>query len=154
MKKSIRYGLLLSVFALVSCTDGKHSPLGFSLPEGNADAGKSAFVELACNACHSTPDIDQLEGDVSENISVSLGGSVQSVKTYAGLVTSIINPSHRISKTRPPVMMAEPGVSPMPIYNSMMTVEQLTDLVTYLQPHYKLQVYDRTMYRPFRSPSL
>lgn len=134
---------------LTACGAGKNSPVGFSLPEGDAEAGKSAFTELACNACHSTPDIVQLEGDASGDIAVPLGGKVRRVQTYADLVTSIINPSHRISKASPPEMVMDQGKSRMPNYNSMITVEQLTNLVTYLQPHYELQVYERTAYRPY-----
>ena len=149
----MKYFTALNVFfclvILTACNAGKHSPAGFSLPEGDADAGKSTFTELACNACHSTPDIAQLDSDSSEKISVPLGGKVRRVQTYADLVTSIINPSHRFSKVSPAEMVMEHGKSRMPDYNSMLTVDQLINLVTYLQPHYKLQVYERTVYRSY-----
>jgi hypothetical protein len=31
----------------------------------------------------------------------------------------------------------EAKLSPMPVYNEVMTVSQMIDLVTFLQPHYK-----------------
>jgi L-cysteine S-thiosulfotransferase len=147
MKKYLKVCVFLSVALLAACAGGKQSPIGFSLPEGDAEVGKATFVELACNACHSTPDVEQLETDPSQDIAVFLGGNVSRVKTYADLVTSVINPSHRISKANPPEMVASDGVSRMPVYNSLMTVEQLIDVVTYLQPHYNLRVYKPTSYR-------
>jgi hypothetical protein len=139
--------LFFFLSTLTACSGGKEAPFGFSLPEGDAEAGKTTFVELACNACHSTPDVEQLEADPSQDIAVFLGGDVSRVKTYADLVTSVINPSHRISKTNPPEMVMWEGNSRMPVYNSLMTVEQLIDVVAYLQPHYKLRVHEPTSYR-------
>jgi L-cysteine S-thiosulfotransferase len=149
MKKYLKVCVFLCFSLLVACAGGKQSPIGFSLPEGDAEAGKATFVELACNACHSTPDVEQLETDSSQDITVLLGGDVSRVKTYADLVTSVINPSHRISKTNPPGAVMSEGISRMPVYNSLMTVEQLIDVVTYLQPHYKLRVHEPTSYRGF-----
>ena len=138
--------VVIIVLATLTACGGKESPLGFSLPEGDANAGKEAFVTLHCNACHSTPDVEQLEGGLSGGITVSLGGNVTQIKTYAKLVTSVINPSHRISKANPPQMVAVDDISRMPNYNSLMTVEQLIDVVAYLQPHYKLRMYERMHY--------
>ena len=146
MKAHILAVVIIVLATLTACSGGKKSPLGFSLPEGDAEAGKVAFVSLQCNACHSTPDVEQFEGALPSDISVSLGGDVSQVKTYANLVTSVINPSHRISKANPPEMVAVDGVSRMPNYNALMTVEQLIDVVAYLQPHYKLRLYQRMPY--------
>ena len=71
------------------------------------------------------------------------------MKTYADLVTSILNPSHRLAKNYPKDMVQIDEKSRMPNYNAVMSVDQLIDLVTYLQPHYTLQPYERTMYRGF-----
>ena len=150
MNKYLKMSIFLCFVLLVACSGGKQSPIGFSLPEGDAEAGKVTFVELACNACHSTPDVEQLEGASPGDTSVALGGDVRTVKTYADLVTSVINPSHRISKANRPGMVVHKGESSMPNYNSVMTVEQLIDVVAYLQPHYVLRPYERTMYRVHR----
>lgn len=150
MNQYLSVCVFLCFALLAACTGDKQSPMGFSLPEGDAAAGKATFEELACNACHSTPDIEQLERTPPEAISVALGGNVRRVKTYADLVTSVINPSHRISKANRPGMAVQKGESHMANYNSVMTIEQLIDVVTYLQPHYNLQPYERTMYRMYR----
>ncbi len=149
MSKYLTLVVFFSLAAVTACESGKNSPLGFSLPKGDAEAGKATFVALGCNACHSTPDIKELKGAAPGDIAVSLGGKVGRVKTYADLVTSVINPSHRISKANPPEMVMIDGKSRMANYNSVMTVEQLTDVVTYLQPHYELRAYPQTMYRGY-----
>ena len=140
--------LILCCAVLTACSSGKESPRGFSLPEGNAEAGKITFVALQCNACHSTPDVEQ-HGDASaDRISVDLGGEVSRVKTYADLLTSIINPSHRLAPGYPAEAIANDGQSRMRNYNEVMSVEQLIDLVSYLQAHYKVLVPDPAVYRP------
>jgi len=100
----------------------------FALPEGDIQRGRETFVALQCHACHSVADIDQTESGPTPPIHKRLGGEVTRVKSYEDLVTSIINPSHR------------PGRSPMPSYNDVMTVQQLVDLVTFLQSEYRVHV--------------
>jgi len=138
--------LLVSCLFLLSCASGKDSPRGFSLPEGNAEEGKFTFVALQCNACHATVDVEQLTTAEVDGISVYLGGEVHSVKTYAALVTAIINPSHRLASGYPIDAVAINGESRMLNYNDVMTVEQLIDLVSYLQPQYKIRLPAVTKY--------
>ncbi|MFK8051156.1 MAG: cytochrome C [Halioglobus sp.] len=144
------FSLLVLCLALVtSCSLNKESPRGFSLPEGSATAGKTTFVALQCNACHSTPDIEQLPSDLAKPISVHLGGEVSFVKTYADLLTSIINPSHRLAPGHPLEAISDNGESLMRNYNEVMTVEQLIDLVSYLQAHYKVRPREPSVYRGY-----
>jgi L-cysteine S-thiosulfotransferase len=116
----------------------------FALPEGDIQRGREAFVALECHTCHSVADIDQVETDLSPPIHKKLGGEVSRVKRYEDLVTSIINPSHRLSARFPEDMIAEiadeEGRSRMPSYNDVMTVQQLVDLVTFLQSEYRVRV--------------
>jgi hypothetical protein len=68
---------------------------------------------------------------------VILGGPASRVQTYGNLVTSVINPSHRVR--RGSAEMKNPdGSSRMRSYNDVMTVQQLVDLVTFLKAHYKV----------------
>ena len=67
---------------------------------------------------------------------VELGGSVTRVKTYGELVTAIINPSHKLAEGYAEDLVSEDGKSKMYVYNGFMTVQELTDLVMFLQPHY------------------
>ena len=140
----------LTIIALAGCESGVNTGKGFSLPEGDASAGKVTFVDLACHTCHSIADIDQLQSDDVELPRVKLGGSVRSVKTYGELVTSIINPSHKILKrSNQGVITSEDGSSRMRIYNDVMTVTQLVDLVTFLEDNYEVIDYKRTEYGRF-----
>ena len=58
------------------------------------------------------------------------------MKTYGELVTAIVNPSHKLADGYAKDQVSEDGVSNMYVYNGFMTVQELTDLVMFLQPHY------------------
>lgn len=144
---------LFGVFSLLlqGCDPGPKSSQGFSLPEGDAALGKAVYVELKCHACHQINGVEQLRPEGEDpKISVKLGGKVTKIKTYGELVTSVINPSHRIAKgyQRQGVVSDEP--SKMRIYNDVMSVTQLINLVAFLQSEYELVVYDPTRYRSYR----
>ena len=76
------------------------------------------------------------------------GGKVTSIKTYAELVTSVINPSHKIAKGYASSSVQRAGTSLMRNYNDVMTVTELTDLVTFLQPPLRAYPYQPTRYGP------
>lgn len=111
---------------------------GFKLPPGEVAAGKAAFVELACNECHTVADI-AIQADANSGYELALGGKVSRIKTYGELVTSIINPSHKIARFRSAKSLEAEGASAMRTYNSVMTVQQLVDLVTFLETQYDLE---------------
>lgn len=136
----------LSLTTLSGCDYGSESR-GFSLPEGNLTAGEVVFTSLECNSCHSLPNIAQLPDVNGHEISVQLGGEVSRIKTYGELVTAIINPSHRIAQPGVPQHVLADGQSAMRNYNDVMTVSQLTDLVSFLQTQYELRPYEPTTYR-------
>jgi hypothetical protein len=71
---------------------------------------------------------------------VELGGPVTKVRTYGELITSIINPSHRLATGYAAEVVSEDGESNMYIYNSHMTIQELIDIVMYLQPKYDVQI--------------
>ena len=120
---------------------------GFALPPGDADRGQATFAELGCNACHRIEGvIDKLDIGGDRAIDVRLGGQVSRVKTYGDLVTSIINPSHRLSRGNTPETVTDEGESRMPYYNDVMTVQQLVDLTTFLQSHYSVWVPEYRVY--------
>ena len=138
--------LLICCTLLSACSRGEDSPRGFSLPAGDPEAGKATFVSLQCNACHATNDVEQLHVAADDTISVPLGGDVSRVKTYAELVTSIINPSHRLAPGYNAKIAAPGNLSPMRNYNDAMTVTQLINLVSYLQPLYQLRPHMPSTY--------
>ncbi|MBS0394942.1 MAG: cytochrome C [Proteobacteria bacterium] len=112
----------------------------FRLPTGDPAAGRKDFVALRCHVCHEAPGIDaRFEGTGAAH--VVLGGKVTRVKSYAELVTAIINPTHKVPSDRPGAEPVPGGPSVMSIagLNDVMTVTQLVDLVAFLQPLYKVE---------------
>ncbi len=140
------------VTLLAGCDTGPQSPRGFSLPEGNGERGQQAFVALQCTACHTVSGIDLPEPEQTSEIRVLLGGATKRVRTYGELVTSIINPSHKLAVGYVPEAILPEQVSKMRNYNDVMTVSQLIDLVAFLQASYQVQIDFPTEYRPYPYP--
>lgn len=144
--------LLGSIFTLSGCDpDARMSEQGFRLPDGDIDAGREGFLYMQCHQCHS------IEGEEFPEIPgmaapyVELGGTVTRVKTYGQLVTAIINPSHQLARGYAAEVVSEDGESNMYNYNRHMTVEELIDLVMYLQPKYDV-VVPQYRYRIYPTP--
>lgn len=141
MKRVFTVGtILLAMAALAACEADRMSEKGFSLPGGNALDGQQAFVYLHCYECHFIEGVKLPPVPSDEPPFVQLGGKVTRVKTYGDLVTSIINPSHKLAPGYPLETITEGGQSKMPIYNSYMTVQELIDIVAFLQPQYQVVV--------------
>ncbi len=111
----------------------------FALPAGSIEDGKISFVGLNCNSCHSVADIEW-EGVEGQDLHLKLGGSVANIKTYEDLITSIINPSHKIARDFVIQTQGRTKVSPMSNYNDIMTVQELIDIVTFLQQQYTFEI--------------
>ena len=147
--------LLLCVFAfvtagLISCDLGPDSPRGFSLPDGNIEEGKLAFLKYQCLACHRIDGLEPPAGLMANpDILVRLGGKSIKVKTYADLLTSIINPSHKFARGYKLDTIQDDGISKMNNYNDVMTVTELVNVVTFLQSNYELIPYKRTDYQHY-----
>jgi cytochrome c2 len=147
MKQIFLIPLFTLFFLLASCDFGPNSGRGFSLPEGSVDKGRATFVELECNGCHSVGDIKRVPGHEGPDIHVALGGEVAAVKTYGELMTSVINPSYKTSRRHVyQNFVTESGESKMAIDNQTMTVQQLVDLVTYLESNYQFTPPTRNEY--------
>ena len=139
--RSIVSLILVSLVALSGCDrDAMMSEKGFRLPEGDPQAGREAFLYMQCHQCHSIKG-EQLPGiPGQEPPYVELGGDVTMVKTYGDLVTSIINPTHKLARGYAEEVVSEDGESKMYVYNHHMTVQELIDIVMFLQPHYDVVV--------------
>ena len=134
-KNRARLWLLLAVLTAGCTPEGK----GFKLPDGDIERGKATFVALSCNDCHHVAGIDRA-ADAATDLDIRLGGPTNTIKTYGELVTSIINPSHRLSRPYPPQPVEVDGRSAMRSYDDVMTVRQLVDLVTFLEEEYELRL--------------
>lgn len=140
---------LLGALLVMGCHPAPQSGRGFTLPSGDVERGKAVFTELQCHACHQ---VDGVKFEVAEDatdMAVQLGGKVNRIQTYGELVTSIINPSHKVAKgyVKEEVTKDDEGKeSRMLNYNEVMTVQQLIDLVKFLQSHYELKPLEPTDY--------
>ncbi len=135
--RSAHYLLLFIVLfgnLFLSSCDGQAR--GFALPEGDIEAGKMTYRMLACSSCHSISEIEWTGG--SDSLNIPLGGEVITKKSYGDLVTSVINPSHKIAGGYKQQVTTEGGLSKMKNYNEVMTVQELIDLVAFLQSEYKI----------------
>ena len=138
------------VCTAVGCNSDPKSAKGFTLPDGNADQGKATFTQLLCYECHSVAGVEFPTAGESEQAMVRLGGEVTKIKTYGELVTSIINPSHRLATGYPGDQVSTgEGASKMKNYNDVLRVTELIDLVAFLQSHYSLYKPDPTIYPPY-----
>ncbi len=132
---------------LISCDLGPESPRGFSFPKGDSNQGTLVIAKYQCLSCHQIKDLDK--GNVIDNpeLNIPLGGKSTKVKTYAELVTSVINPSHKIVKSYPKDSYSTDGKSKMKNFNEEMTINELINLVTYLETKYELIPYSHTNYQ-------
>ena len=141
MKSFMSLALLVACIVVVSgCDRDPMSERGFRLPDGDPVAGREAFLYMQCNQCHTIVGEDLPEIPFGDPPYVELGGPVSKVKTYGELVTAIINPSHKLADGYPEDLVAVDGVSKMYVYNGYMTVQELIDIVMFLQPHYDIVV--------------
>jgi mono/diheme cytochrome c family protein len=128
---------VLVAVSLWACAPPERSATGFRLPAGDAAAGRAAFLELQCNACHEVRGLD-LPGPVAEPaVPVTLGGTVDYQPTDGRFVTSIINPSHKLAPGFPRDRVESGAISRMADYSEVMTVRQLVDLVAFLHSRYE-----------------
>ncbi len=143
---SARFRYLVPLLATLLAQGCQRESEGFALPEGDAESGKRVFVEIRCNDCHSVSDIEYSESEVPVEymgkqtvgkIHVKLGGKTTKYRTQGELVTSIINPSHEISLSY--ARNQATTRSPMRNYNGVLTVQNLIDLVAFLQEEYEIQ---------------
>jgi mono/diheme cytochrome c family protein len=120
------------------------SEKGFRLPDGDPVAGRDVFLYMQCNQCHTIRGEELPAIPLADPPYVELGGPVTRVKTYGELVTAIVNPSHKLAPGYAKEVVSEDGKSKMYNYNGFMTVQELTDIVRFLQPHYDVVVPQHT----------
>jgi hypothetical protein len=125
---------------LCACDQGPNTGRGFKLPEGDISVGQQSFVELGCHQCHIVTGAELPEYGVASPLTIEIGGEVIRVKTYGELMTSIVNPQHVIAQQYLNVLDVEDrkgAKSLMPSFNERMTVDQLINIVTFLNSHYE-----------------
>lgn len=129
----------LTLAGAAGCERDLMSERGFALPDGDPIDGREAFLYMQCHQCHTIAG-EELPTIEDQEPYVELGGTVTRVKTYGELVTAIINPSHKLADGYPEELVSEDGESDMYNYNRYMTIQELIDIVMFLQPHYDVYV--------------
>jgi sulfur-oxidizing protein SoxX len=153
MKTLIWFTSSILISVMAACSYGPDSPKGFSLPEGNEAKGEKVFMKYKCQSCHSLQGYSDDSLIKEFDTPVQLGGTSSMVKTYAQLVTSVINPSHKLaprSKSIEEKITNDDGSSKMRVFNDVMTVQELIDLVAFLQPKFKVKPITYTHYGQYR----
>jgi len=150
----INYVVLVLVVSVLSGCSEYTQNRGFSLPKGDAGTGQLVFVEYRCIECHTlsgTEFSEEVENSEHETM-VEIGGEVTRVKSYGDLVTSIINPSHKLAKGYlVKDITDQDGESKMRNYNEELNVRELIDLVAFLKSKYELKSVPQTVY-PYYIP--
>ena len=131
--------VLIGLFLIISgCGQDPASGRGFRLPDGDAEEGRQVFLYMQCNQCHTVAGMALPAVAGADPPYVELGGNITRVKNYGELVTSIINPSHKLANGYAKERVSENGESNMYVYNRHMTVQELIDLVAFLQSRYRI----------------
>ena len=133
--RTLAVGMIAGLF-LTACTPGPRSAAGFRLPEGDAERGRAAFVDLRCHACHRVEGVSMPEPVAAPPVPVVLGGTVYQARTDGELVTAIVHPSHRVVPRDPAELVRSGRLSRMGDFSDCMSVRQLIDLVAFLQSTY------------------
>ena len=111
----------------------------FALPQGDPEVGRETFIALGCTQCHSVAGEIELDSISETGTHFALGGYVIKGRTDGDLVTSIINPSHKVSSSRiAKGLRNETGGTNMVEINRLMTVAELIDITSYLKDTYKI----------------
>jgi hypothetical protein len=140
MKRTV-LAVIVAVSAGVACGPAPEEPavlqsstVTVALPEGDAQAGRGAFQDLRCTACHAVSGDPQMPAPISATpgppIDAALAG-----RDISYLLASILTPSHAISvRTAEDVRANLEGVlSPMGDFSRSMTVRQLIDIHAYIR---------------------
>ena len=144
----------VTALCLALCLAGcsKQNADKFTLPKGDADRGKEVFLHFRCNDCHRVRGVDLPLGNEPDQVQVELGRLEAQPREYGELVMAIINPSHRLAKGYTPILVSTDGKSRMTVYNDVMTVSQLIDLVAFLQSHYEMRPPAQGRYKDYYGP--
>jgi mono/diheme cytochrome c family protein len=120
------------------CAPERKGSTGFRLPDGDPAAGRRAFLANRCNACHTVAGEDFQAPVVEPPVGVELGGRIPYARTDGELVTSILNPSHRIAWSEHPERLSSARLSRMGDFSESLSARDVVDLAAYLQSRYKV----------------
>jgi mono/diheme cytochrome c family protein len=147
-----KYATALLGLALCLAGCSGQSGVKFTLPKGDPDRGQEVFLHFRCHDCHRVRGVDLPLGEEPNQVMVELGRLEAQPHEYSDLVMAIINPSHRLAKGYTRTLVSTEGTSRMTVYNDVMTISQLVDVVAFLQAHYELRPYEQIHYPDYYGP--
>lgn len=149
MKTSIMIfgGLLVAGLVVVGCGPADGQSRGFRLPEGDPARGEATFVSLSCHTCHTVWGMELPPASSPGQYHVVLGGQVVRARSHGELVTAIIHPAYSVAMSFDMSKVPDGRISPMPQFNHLLTVDQLTHLVAFLDAHYEVVDRNSASYR-------
>ncbi|HXI02962.1 MAG TPA: c-type cytochrome [Candidatus Saccharimonadales bacterium] len=113
---------LLGACAQISNPPGENGTAMLYWPDGNAAAGKQAFVDLKCYQCHRVESVPDLAALNHEPLGPALD-SVTAKRERMDILVQIVAPG-----TAPDIQESHMGN-----FDDVMTVSQLTDLVAFVE---------------------
>ncbi len=125
------FALLLPLIVVVAC-DGPEAAerATFFFPDGDPEAGRTAFAQMQCYACHGVIGDDFPEPHATPPLPAPLGPDL-AARSRGQVAEAVIAPYHRIPDDLEAVHRGE--VPQMGDYSEAMTVRQLIDIVSYLE---------------------
>ena len=121
---------LIALMPLMAVAGEALDVMTLTLPEGDPEAGRAAFLALSCTSCHRATGEPEFPDPVSANPGPEIG-RYQGQQSPSRLANSIFAPSHEVSwdqgKSR------EDDLSPMGDFSEAMTVRQFMDLIAYIR---------------------
>ncbi len=106
-------------------------------PEGNLARGETLFETHQCFRCHTLENKELPDFDLPATLKIHLGGSEHLAWTRDTYAKAIMNPEHVVSPQYQAAMIRVgdklgAANSPMPHFNTLLTVADLIDLATFL----------------------
>ena len=152
LEKALSGLIILSALCLGACMQPDPDMVQLILPEGDAAAGNQAFLDLGCTTCHTVRGTETLPAPKMEK-SLELGPTLTGL-SRGGIATQVVRPTHVNAEATELWTDWDPGqrvwlgpgqdvgegeeaqlrqASRMSDYRAVMTVQQLSDLVAFLQ---------------------
>jgi mono/diheme cytochrome c family protein len=106
-----------------------------TLPAGDVEGGRKAFLDLKCYVCHQKAGDTGFPAPSSDSRGPDLDEGLRK-QSASDVAAAIIAPSHSMSVRTDRALrprLARESVSPMGDFSATLTVRQLADLLAYLR---------------------
>ena len=107
------------------------------IPKGDPTRGETVFLDQGCYRCHTLENRELPDFDLPAKLKIHLGGSAHALWNRDEFGRAILNPEHVVAPQYQAIMIQAGDAkgakeSPMPNFNTILTVADLIDLATFL----------------------